>query len=70
MSRQLVTLAQAVEARPWVSERFLRRLVAERRVPFHKVGSRLLFDLDDLDNLAERGRVEPPEARRRIRSAS
>lgn len=64
MSRHLVTLAQAVEARPWLTERFLRRLVAERRVAFHKVGGRLLFDLSDLDALAERGRVEPPECRR------
>ena len=69
MSRHLVTLAQAVEARPWLTERFLRRLVAERRVPYFKVGGKLLFDLDDLDALAERGRVEPPE-NRRLRSAS
>ncbi len=60
MARQLVTLPQAVEARPWLSERWLRRLVAERRVPFHKMpgSSRLLFDLADLDRLVEDGRVE------------
>jgi hypothetical protein len=63
MSRQLVTLRQAVEARPWLSERLVRRLVAERRVPFHKVASRLLFDLADLDAFAESGRVEPPTVR-------
>ena len=58
-SRHLVTLRQAVEQRPWLTERWLRRLVFERRVPFHRVGSRLLFDLDDLDTLAEQGRGEP-----------
>jgi hypothetical protein len=57
-SRQLVTLQQAVEQRPWLTERWLRRLVYERRVPFHKVGNRLVFDLADLDALAEQGRVE------------
>ena len=57
-SRQLVTLQQAVEQRPWLTERWLRLLVYERRVPFHKVGNRLVFDLADLDALVERGRVE------------
>lgn len=60
MTRRLVTLPQALEQRPWLTEPFLRRLVKERRVAFHKVGGRLLFDLVDLDELAERGRVEPP----------
>jgi hypothetical protein len=58
MSRQLVTLQEAVEQRPWLTERWLRRLVYERRVPFHKVGNRLVFDLADLDALVARGRVE------------
>jgi hypothetical protein len=56
--RQLVTLQQAVEQRPWLTERWLRRLVYERRVSFHKVGNRLVFDLADLDALVECGRVE------------
>ncbi len=60
MSRQLVTIPQAVAARPWLTERLLRRYVAERRVPFHRVGRRVLFDLADLDAFAEAGRVEPP----------
>jgi len=57
-SRQLATLVQVVEARPWLTERWLRRLVAERRVAYHKCGGRLLFDLADIDALAEGGRVE------------
>ncbi len=58
MTRRLATLTQVVEARPWLTERWLRRLVAERRVAYHKCGGRLLFDLDDIDALAEAGRVE------------
>lgn len=66
MTRQLVTIAQAAQARPWATERYLRRLISERRIPFHKVaggrGGRVLLDLADIDALAERGRVEvaPP----------
>lgn len=43
-----------------VSERKMRRLVAERRVPFHKIGRLLRFLVADLDDLLESGRVEPP----------
>ncbi len=44
--------------RPHWTERQLRRMVAEKRVPFFKVEGRILFDLDELDAYAERGRVE------------
>lgn len=70
MARQLVPLVEVPRLRPWVSVRFLRRLVAERRIPFHRLGGRrILLDLDDLDALAEAGRVEAVErdrARRRL----
>jgi excisionase family DNA binding protein len=56
--RQLVTLKQAVAARPWLTERYGRRLIGERRIPFHKLGSKILLDLADLDAFAEAGRVE------------
>jgi len=56
--RQLATFRQTIEARPWLNDRWLRRIVSERRVSFHKVGGRLLFDLRDIDALAEAGRVE------------
>jgi excisionase family DNA binding protein len=56
--RSLVRLNQAVEVRPWLTERWLRQLVYERRIRFYKVGGRLLFDLDDLDRFAEQGRRE------------
>ena len=64
-TRQLRTLPQVLEERTWTTEPFLRRLVKERRIPFHKAGGKLLFDLADIDAYAERGRVEPPETRRR-----
>ncbi|MET9031109.1 excisionase family DNA-binding protein [Nocardia sp. NPDC004168] len=44
-------------------ERFIRRLVAERRVVFYKVGAHVRFKLADLDAYAEAGKVEPIEVR-------
>ena len=41
------------------SEHFVRRLVRERRVQFHKIGRFVRFDPDDLDGLIEAGRVGP-----------
>lgn len=42
-----------------VTERFMRRAVAERRIPFHKVGRLVRFLTDDLDHYLAGGRVEP-----------
>lgn len=58
MTRQLVPLSQVPEYRPWITKRQLRRMVAEHRVPFHRVNGRILFDLSDIDDYAEAGRVE------------
>jgi excisionase family DNA binding protein len=41
------------------SERFVRRLVAERRIAFHHVGRHVRFALSDLDEWLAAGRVEP-----------
>jgi len=65
VSRQLVSVGSIAEHRPWCSERYLRRLIAERRIPFHRVGGRVLVDLDDLDAYDEAGRVEPVRGRLR-----
>lgn len=53
-------LLGVVEAAEWlgVQERFMRRLVAERRVTYYKVGRHLRFDVKDLDQWLEAGRVE------------
>lgn len=52
------TIAQAVQERPWLTERYLRRLVFERRVPFSKVGGRVVVDLLELDLLVSSSRIE------------
>lgn len=57
MTRNLVPLLEVPQHRSWISERWLRRLVYERRIPYHKVGGRIFFDLADLDAWAESGRV-------------
>ena len=44
--------------RSWATERKLRRLVAEKRIPFHKIGGGVYIDLADLDDFSEAGRVE------------
>ncbi len=41
------------------SERFVRRLVAERRIAFHHVGRHVRLALSDLDSWMAAGRVEP-----------
>jgi excisionase family DNA binding protein len=41
------------------SVRFIRRLIAERRVAFHKVGKFVRFETADLDAFVAAGRVEP-----------
>jgi excisionase family DNA binding protein len=58
MKRELVSLKEATHLRPWLTERYGRRLIGERRIPFHKLGSKVLLDLADLDAFAEAGRVE------------
>ena len=47
-ARPLMDLA-AVAHRLGVSQRHIRRLVAERRIPFLKWGHLLRFDPDDID---------------------
>lgn len=42
-----------------VPERFVRRLIAERRVPFLKVGYHVRFRPEDLDAYLESCRIEP-----------
>jgi DNA-binding transcriptional regulator YiaG len=59
-ARNLIPLLEVPSHRPWTTVRWLRRQVAERRIPYYKpTGGRVLIDLADLDALAERGRVEP-----------
>ena len=41
------------------SVRFVRRLIAERRIAFHKVGAHVRLSVDDLETFVQAGRVEP-----------
>lgn len=56
----LLTIAQAAQYLN-VTERFIRRLVAERRVVYHKLGKFVRFRREDLDAFLSSGRVERPE---------
>ncbi|MEU3625522.1 DNA-binding protein [Amycolatopsis coloradensis] len=39
--------------------RFVRRLIAERRIAFHKAGVHVRLALTDLESFMQAGRVEP-----------
>jgi excisionase family DNA binding protein len=56
-TRRIVDIDGAAEHLT-VTVRFLRTLVAERRIPHLKVGKFLRFDLDDLDTWLDTCRVE------------
>jgi excisionase family DNA binding protein len=53
----LVNVEQAAE-RLGTSPRFIRRLIAERRIPFTKLGKHVRIDTADLDAFIAAGRVE------------
>jgi excisionase family DNA binding protein len=54
----LLTIEQAAE-RMNMSVRYVRRLVADRRIPFHKLGRAVRLDPADVDAHVATGRVEP-----------
>jgi len=41
------------------TERFIERLVAERRIAYYKIGKFVRFTKEDLDAFAESGKIEP-----------
>lgn len=41
------------------SVRFIRRLISERRIAFHKIGRHVRLTVADLDAFVEAGRVAP-----------
>lgn len=57
MSRELLDMQEAADHLT-VTPRFVRSLVAERRVPFLKVGKFVRFDTTDLDAWLDSCRVE------------
>ena len=60
MNEALLDVDGAAE-RLSVSPRFMRKLVAERRIPFFKVGSMIRFDTADLRDWLQTCRVEVPD---------
>ncbi len=55
---QLLTVDQAAEAMG-TSTRFIRRLIAERRIPYTKLGRHVRIAESDLINYVAAGRIEP-----------
>ncbi|WP_199513455.1 helix-turn-helix domain-containing protein [Nucisporomicrobium flavum] len=54
---EVLTIEQAA-TRIQMSERYVRRLVAERRIPFHKLGRCVRIKASDLAAHVEAGRVD------------
>lgn len=55
---RLLTVEEAA-GRLGTPTRFVRRLVAERRIPFSKIGKYVRFRVEDIDSFIEAGRIEP-----------
>ena len=56
--RQLLDVEQAA-VHLGTPVRFIRRLIAERRIRFYKVGRYVRLDRQDLDAFIASGRIEP-----------
>ncbi|HEU5476140.1 MAG TPA: helix-turn-helix domain-containing protein [Actinophytocola sp.] len=72
METNYLTVDEAAEYMN-TTARFVRRLIAERRVPFHKIGRHVRLKVVDLQAFIDAGRVEafdPMAVRRHIRRAS
>lgn len=63
-SRELLSVPEAAE-RLGTPVRFVRRLIAQRRIRFYKVGRYVRFDIRDLDEFLAAGRIEPMDTGRR-----
>jgi hypothetical protein len=59
-TENLVSFKQLLERHPWMTERWLRRAVQQKRLPYYKVDGRLIFDLDEVNRyvLKPENRVE------------
>ncbi len=55
--------AEEVATELGVTVRFVRRLVHERRIPFHRIGRHVRFDRADVEAFIAEGRVEPYPSR-------
>lgn len=68
-SRKYLTVTETAEYLN-TSERFVRRLVAERRIAFHRVGRHLRFAVVDVDAWLAACRVEARRPCRRFGRAA
>jgi excisionase family DNA binding protein len=68
MSERLLTVAEAAEVLR-TSERFPRRLIAERRIRFTRIGRHVRIPESALREFIDAGLVEPITTRRRERAA-
>jgi excisionase family DNA binding protein len=68
MSERLLTVAEAAEVLR-TSERFPRRLIAERRIRFTRIGRHVRIPESALPEFIAAGLVEPITTRRRGRAA-
>jgi excisionase family DNA binding protein len=64
MPHTLCTVEQAAE-RLNTTPRFIRRLIAERRIAFVRLGRHVRIEEDDLEAFISGGRVEPTQPRPR-----
>jgi excisionase family DNA binding protein len=62
MGSTLYTVDQAAE-RLSTTPRFVRRLIAERRIAFVRLGRHVRIAAEDLEAFIESGRVEPVSVR-------
>ena len=56
-SPQMLTVPEAAE-RMNVGERFIRRLIFEKRIPYSKLGTHVRIAASDVDTFLEANRVE------------
>jgi len=61
----MLTVDEAAE-RLGVKPRFVRRLTAEKRIPYAKLGSHVRIDSDDVDAFIAAGRVEARAVQMRL----
>jgi len=72
MTAQYLTVPEAA-AYLNTSVRFVRRLIAERRIAFHHLGRHVRLRVTDLEAFVQAGRVEPVDVsvvRRQLRKVS
>jgi excisionase family DNA binding protein len=58
MESGYLTVEQAAEYLN-TTVRFVRRLISERRIAFHKFGAHVRLSIEDVDSYAQAGRVAP-----------